>query len=409
MNKRSMTAATVLAAFLLGAVLMISLNGQAMNSGAIKRSGNTVTISREEYNRLKRYAKIDEILQYVEAFYYVEPDTDAMIEMATRGLLYGLEDPYSFYYSEDEWAEMWDSDEGRYAGIGIQILGNYTDYSVTITRVFRHTPAERAGVLKGDVLVRVEDISVDAYSMQNAVNVMRGTVDEVVEIEVRRNGENIVYHIPRAEIEVNRLEYVMLDNDVAYIYLYEFAGDCATAFASALEELQQQGAKSLIVDLRDNGGGWVDDAVSIADLFLDKELLVYSEGRAQKRESYYTENGKTDIPLVVLVNENSASSSEILSGGLQDLRRATIVGTTTYGKGVIQSVHPLSGAKDGFQFTTAQYFTASGAQVHKIGITPDVLAEMPEEYASTYFQIGDMTDPQLKKAWETAVSLITAE
>ena len=147
--------------------------------------------------------------------------------------------------------------------------------------------------------------------------------------------------------------------------------------------------------------------MSIADLFLDKQLLAYSEDRAKKREDFYTKAGADDVPLVLLVNENSASSSEILSGGLQDLKRATVVGTTTYGKGVIQYVVELSGEPtDGFQFTMAQYFTPSGAAVHKIGITPDVLSEMPEELKSAYFELGDMTDPQLKDAWETAVKLI---
>lgn len=408
MKKR--TTAIVLAAFLLGATLSFTLSGQAQGSPKIRKASDTVTISREEYNRLKRYEKLDLIMQYIETYYYVEPDTDAMLEMATRGLLYGLEDPYTFYYSTTEWSDLWAEDEGEYAGIGIQILGKYSDYTVTITRVFRDSPAERAGILKGDLLVRVEDIDVDAYTMQSAVNVMRGVVDEVVEVEVMRNGENIVFKIPRAEIKVNRIEYTMLENNVGYICLYEFAGDCFTAFEAALKELRESGAKALVVDLRDNGGGWVDDAVSIADLFLDKELLAYSEDRAKNREEYYTKPGKDDVPLVLLVNENSASSSEILSGGLQDLKRATVVGTTTYGKGVIQYVEELPGdPPDGFQFTFAQYYTKSGAQVHKIGITPDVLAEMPEDLAATYFSLGDMTDPQLKKAWETAVSMIDAE
>lgn len=408
MKKRTM--AIAVAAFLLGAVLSVSLSGLAQNGASFRRKNDTVTISREEYDRLKRYSKMDLILQYIEAYYYIEPDTDAMIEMATRGLLYGLNDPYSFYYSDTEWAELWDDDKGEYAGIGIQLLGNYGDYSVTITRVFRDTPAERAGVLKGDLLIRVEDIAVDAYSMQSAVNVMRGTVDEMVQIEVKRNGENIVFDIPRAEIVINRIEYTMLENDIGYICLYEFAGDCAEAFEAALKELRADGARALIVDLRDNGGGWVNDAVSIADLFLDRNLLAYSEDRMKTREEYYTKNGKDDVPLVLLVNEHSASSSEILSGGLQDLGRATIVGVTTFGKGVIQYVEDLPGdPPDGFQFTFAQYFTPSGAQVHKIGITPDVLAEMPEELRSVYFKLGDLADPQLKKAWETAVSMTKAE
>ena len=189
----------------------------------LKKNNKTVTISQEEYDRLSRYKKMDTILQYVEEWYIDAPDTDKMIENATRGLLYALEDPYTFYYNAEEWQQMQEDDEGEYGGIGIQMLGNATDYTVTITRVFKDTPAERAGVKKGDLLVRVEDLEVDFYSMQNAVNIMRGIVDEVVEIEVKRGEEYVTFQIPRATIHVNRVESTMLDDHVGLIVLYELA------------------------------------------------------------------------------------------------------------------------------------------------------------------------------------------
>jgi len=402
MKKRIIALCAALLIF--SAALMIT--GQA--SGLFDFSGQkqkTVTISQQEYERLSRYAKMDEILQYVEAWYYQEPDVDALIESATRGLLYGLDDPYSFYYNSQEWTDLWADDEGEYAGIGLQLLGNYLDYTVTVTRVFEGTPAQQAGIRKGDLLVRVEDIEVDAYSMQNAVNVMRGEVGEEVEIEIYRNGEYIVFQVPRAIIHVNRIEYTMLEDNVGYIVLYEFAGESQQEFADALAALKQQGATSLVVDLRDNGGGWVDAAIDIADLFLDKQVLVYSQDRYGNKEEYKTKNGKDDIPLVILVNENSASSSEILSGGLQAAGRAEVVGTLTFGKGIIQTVITLSDQTDGFQMTYAQYFLSNDQAVHKIGITPDQTVEMPEDLKSTYFELGDMNDPQLKAAWEAAKEL----
>lgn len=404
MKKRIIALCTALLIF--SAALMIT--GQA--SGLFDFSGQkqkTVTISQQEYERLSRYAKMDEILQYVEAWYYQEPDVDALIESATRGLLYGLDDPYSFYYNSQEWTDLWADDEGEYAGIGLQLLGNYLDYTVTVTRVFEGTPAQQAGIRKGDLLVRVEDIEVDAYSMQNAVNVMRGKVGEEVEIEIYRNGEYIVFQVPRAIIHVNRIEYTMLEDNVGYIVLYEFAGESQQEFADALAALKQQGATSLVVDLRDNGGGWVDAAIDIADLFLDKQVLVYSQDRYGNKEEYKTKNGKDDIPLVILVNENSASSSEILSGGLQAAGRAEVVGTLTFGKGIIQTVITLSDQTDGFQMTYAQYFLSNDQAVHKIGITPDQTVEMPEDLKSTYFELGDMNDPQLKAAWEAAKAKVS--
>lgn len=395
------------------AILILSttvvLTGHAAGLFDLFPSGKTVTISQEEYDRLSRFSKMDMVLQYVEEWYYEEPDVDALIENATRGLLYGLEDPYTFYYNEAEWTEMKEDDEGVYAGIGIQMLAKMEDLSVTITRVFKDTPAERAGVRKGDVLVRVEDLEVTAYTMQNAVNIMRGAVEEIVEIEVKRGSEYLVFQIPRAVIHVNRVEYTMLDDQVGYIILYEFAGESEKEFAAAFEELKAKGVQSLIVDLRDNGGGWVQSAVDIADLFLDESLLIYSEDRYGTREEMKTKEGSDDIPLVILVNENSASSSEILSGGLHDVGRATLVGVKTYGKGVMQAVIPLDDDKDGFQMTYQQYFLPSGEKVHNVGITPDVIVELPEEMTNELFEMGDMSDPQLQKAWETAKDMAQAQ
>ena len=328
-----------------------------------------------------------------------------MMECAIQGMLTALEDPFTFYYTKESWAEFWEMDAGEYAGIGIQLLGDYKTNVVTISRVFKDTPAERAGIRKGDVLKRVEDVSVNATTMQDAVNIMRGTPDESVEVEVERRGEPIVFTISRAQILVNWIEYTMLENNVGYICLYEFSGNCYTALEAALSALKQQGATALIIDLRDNPGGWVEDALKIADLFLDKEMLFYSEDRNGKRDISYTKDGKDDIPLVLLVNEGSASSSEILSGGLQDVGRAKLVGVKTYGKGIIQQMVSLSDQTDGIQFTIAQYYLPSGKAVHHIGVTPDIVLNMPEELVGEYFELGDMRDPQLATAWEEAVAL----
>lgn len=398
MKRRNLVLCLALAVLLAAAAVSAHASGFFDFSSKQK---DTVTISREEYERLQRFSKMDTILQYVEAWYYQEPDVDALIENATRGLLYGLDDPYSFYYNEEEWTDLWADDEGEYAGVGLELLGNAEDYTVTITRVFSNTPSERAGIKKGDILVRVDDIEVNFYSMQNAVNVMRGEVNAPVEIEVLRGDEYLTFQVNRDIIHINRVEYTMLDDGVGYIMLYQFAGESDQEVANALKALKQQGATALILDLRDNGGGWVNHAVGIADLFLDEGVLMYSEDRYGDREEYKTAPGKDDIPLVFLVNSNSASASEILSGGMQDVGRAKVVGTLTYGKGIMQTVIGLDGDKDGFQMTYAQYYLPSGTAVHKIGITPDVVSEMPEELASQSFSLGDLNDPQLKDAWDT--------
>ena len=403
MKKKGLTVIFLLV--LISSVIIVTANASNIFD-ILSKSQKTVTIPQEEYERLSRYKKMDDIMRYIETWYIEEPDTDKMIENATRGLLYALEDPYTFYYNSNEWNQMKEDDVGEYGGIGIQMLGNREDYSVTITRVFKDTPAERAGVLKGDLLVRVEDLEVNFYSMQNAVNIMRGTVDELVEIEVKRGEEYLTFNIPRATIHVNRVESTMLDDQVGLIVLYEFAGESEKEFMAALDALENQGAKALIVDLRDNGGGWVESARQIADLFLDDGILFYTQDRSGYQEKTDMKPGKDDIPLVFLINENSASSSEILSGGLHDRGRCTLVGVQSYGKGIVQAVVSLDDDTDGFQMTVEEYFLPSGEKVHKVGLTPDILSEMPEELKSAYFALGDLADPQLKDAWNTAKELI---
>ena len=386
---------------LAGTAFVFSASGESL------RRRSTVTIDKSEYDRLKQYEKLDEVLQYIQAYYYKDPDVDAMLDTAIQGLLAGLEDPYTFYYDEENWKTMWEDEEGEYTGIGIQLLGNYADQTVKITRVFRDPPAQAVGMRKNDVLVRVEDIEVTTETMQAAVNTMRGEVGGTVQVEVLRGEESITFDITRAAIHTNNVDYMMLENNVGYVVLYQFATDALiNDFTKAMDALEAEGAKSIILDLRDNPGGWVDDAVNVADRFLDRKLVVYTNTRYEKHvDERYTKNGADDIPLVVLVNGNSASSSEILSGALKDYGRATIVGTQTFGKGIMQYVLGLSDNVTGMQLTYCEYFTPKGNSVHGIGITPDIIVEMPEEMTYADLELGDMNDPQLAAAWDEAVRL----
>lgn len=376
-------------------------------SDLVTGTDDTVTISRAEYERLQRYAELDEIWQIVEQYYYQEPDTQAMLDGAEMGLLYGLGDPYTYYYTPEQYAQLWADDEGEYAGIGIQIMGDYTTGLCTISRVFLDSPALDAGLRKGDVLTRVEDIDVVTTTLQDAVNIMRGEPGTPVNVQVQRGDQLLDFVVDRAVVHVNWVNSCMLDGDVGYISLYEFSGDCSPSFAVHLDNLMNQGAKALVIDLRDNPGGWVDDAQKVADMFLDEgnvASLVYRDGTTELYTT--TTDGKENpIPLVVLVNEYSASASEILAGALQDRGRATIVGTQTFGKGVVQYVLPVGTRSAGMQLTVAQYYTPNGNEVHKVGITPDIEATLPEG-DTTMYDIGDLDDAQLKKAYEVALDMI---
>lgn len=362
-------------------------------------NGETVTISRELYERYQQFDKLLELQDIADAYFFEEFDENDLLDGAARGLLSGLGDPYTYYYTPEEYAEMWEDDEGEYAGVGIQISGNYLTGICTISRVFDNGPAREAGVHKGDVLYKVEDLYVTAATLNDAVDIMRGTPGTDVEVTFLRDGEEMTFTLTRAQISVNRVESGMLADSVGYIALYEFAGDCATKFEEALTSLTRQGAKGIIIDLRDNPGGWVEDAKTIGDLFLDEGTLCYLEYRDGTREYYKTTDGKADVELVILLNENSASSSEILSGALKDRADATIVGVQSYGKGIVQSVVPIASDGSGMQLTIAQYYTPNGNKVHKIGITPDVEIDLPEGDNGMY-EFGDLADAQLAKALE---------
>ena len=382
-----------------------SLLTTAKTTAVVSDNGETVTIPKAEYERYKQFDTLIELMDIVEYAYFEEYEVQDMLDGAANGLLLGLGDPYTFYYTPEEYAELWEDDEGEYAGVGIQISTSYLTGLCTISRVFDNGPAREAGVLKGDILYKVEDLYVNSTTINDAVDIMRGTPGTTVHVVFLRGTEEIEYDLVRAQITVNRIEAAMLTEEIGYVYLYEFAGDCASKFQEAVKNLHDQGAKGIIIDLRDNPGGWVNDAEAIGDIFLDKGTLCYLQYSDGSREYYRTKDGKTDVELVILMNENSASSSEILAGALKDRANATIVGVQSYGKGIVQSVVPLENGA-GMQMTIAQYYTPNGNAVHKVGITPDVEIPLPDGDVGMY-EFADLADVQLSKALEVMQQKLT--
>ena len=367
-------------------------------------SDNTVTISRAEYDRLARFSELADLYDASMEYFFREPDAEKMMEYAAKGLMAGLGDPYSFYYNPEEYAQMIEDDEGKYVGIGVMILSNAKEGYCVISRVFKGSPAEEAGVMRGDVLYRVEDdLYVTPENLNEAVNIMRGIEGTVVNVTFLRNGEEITFPITRKGIVVNQVESTVLEEGIGYIALYQFAGEAEKEFETALKDLVAKDIRGLIIDLRDNSGGWVEQARYIADLFMDRGELCYLVDRYGNEEHLYrTYNGKTDVSLVLLVNEMSASSSEILTGALKECADATIVGTNTFGKGIVQNVFTLDNSGAGFQITIAEYFTPKGNKVHEIGIAPDVEIERPEGDNGNY----DFADPENDLQLKTAIDVM---
>ena len=338
---------------------------------------DTVTISREEYEQYQQFNELIDLIDFAESAFYKDTNREKMLQYAAKGLMAGLDDPYSFY-------------EGEYEGIGVLINANYKTGICTIIRVFKGSPAEESGVQRGDILYKVgEDLYVTAETLQDAVDIMRGEAGTAVDVTFIRGDEEITKNIMRRKVNVNQVESTMLDKNIGYIALYQFAGEAEKEFETAMRKLV-------------NPGGWVEQARYIADLFMDKgELcyLVYKDGYEDHTE-YLTRDGKVNMKLVVLMNENSASSSEILAGALRDCADATIVGTVSFGKGIVQAVTEIGDKGAGFQLTVASYRTPKGTEVHEVGIIPDVEVTLPEGDNGMYDFADLEKDVQLQKALE---------
>ncbi|MBQ8618713.1 MAG: S41 family peptidase [Clostridia bacterium] len=384
-------------------VLMTALGASACASAMLpmfKQQGS-VTISREEYNRFRQYEKLDALLQLVQMYYYEDVDTDEMLESAAYGLVAGIGDVYSTYYSKEDMEAFNEEAEGEYAGIGCQLLADPTDQLITITRVFKGSPAEEIGMRTGDKIVYVNDVYYSAYEMDAAVDVMRGTPGESVKVTVMRGLETIDFDITRKVVNINYVEHQILDGNIGYVMVYDFLGDAVEGFKAALESFEAAGVCAMIIDLRNNGGGLLDASVAMADMILPEGTVVSMRDKAGNEEVFAIDNAYYDVPMVVLVNEYSASASEILAGAIRDTGAGTLVGMTTFGKGVVQSVVDFPDGS-GLKVTTARYYTPSGECIHEIGIAPHVPIELDEE-AVTRYGINNLPheqDAQLQKAIE---------
>ena len=345
--------------------------------------------------------KITEIETLVQKYYLNEIDTEQVENYLYKGMIAGLDDAYAAYYTKEEYQSMMDSTNGSYYGIGVEMSQNMTTGIITITRVFEGSPAEEAGLLPGDVIYKVQDTEVTGEDLTKVVSMVKGAEGTTVLISVAREGESdyLTFDVERRTIEISTVEHRMLDGNIGYISIASFDDVTVNQFLTALEDLENQGETALIIDLRNNGGGLVSSAGSILDRLLPEGLIVYTEDKYGNREELKSDaENYFDKPLAVLVNGNSASASEIFAGAIKDYGIGTLVGTQTFGKGIVQKVYPLS---DGtaVKLTVSKYYTPKGNNIHGIGITPDVEVELDADVANA-ITIPEEKDNQLQKAVE---------
>ena len=368
---------------LLAGVLMLgAVPARAVSLPMFKQEA-TVTISREEYESLQKYQKLETLFQLVENYYYEDVDEDAMLENAAVGLMAGIGDVYSVYYTKEEMAKFNEETEGKYAGIGCQLLADPESKLITVTRVFKGSPAETAGIRAGDKIVYVNDVYYTAYEMDEAVSVMRGTPGESVKVTVLRDLETIDFDVMREDININYVEYEILDGNIGYVMVFDFLGDAYEVFAEAINAFQEANVSGMIIDLRNNGGGLVDTCVKMADLILPEGVVVSMKDKNGNVTEEKIDGEYYDVPMAVLVNGYSASASEILAGAIRDNHAGTLVGTKTFGKGVVQSSLEFADGS-GMKVTTARYYTPSGECIHEIGIEPDIEVELDADAVTRY-------------------------
>ncbi|WP_037372480.1 S41 family peptidase [Anaerovorax odorimutans] len=356
-------------------------------------SGGYVSITKDDYEKYKlmksKYGKLDELQSYIDKNYYIPPDEKKLEEGMYKGLFWGLGDPYSSYLTADEYEQMKVAITGEYGGVGVTIAADDEGY-ITVVAPMDDSPADKAGIETGDRIIKIDGKAYDSLSLDKAASVLRGKAGTKVDVTILRGKETLECSLTRANIVTHTVKAKTLDDNIGYIRITGFEENTADEFSKELRNFEKKEVKGLVIDLRDNGGGLVNIGVDIADLLLPEGVVTYTKDRNGERYDYKSKTGATSLPFVVLVNGGTASTSEILTSAIKDYKAGKIIGTTTFGKGIIQSIEQLDNG-DALKLTVMQYFSPKGNVIHEKGVEPDIVVEALAD---------DKDDVQLKKAVE---------
>ena len=389
------------------AVIIISMNGfgNKVGDGTLFIEGETGPNGGVMYELTETedyvISKIGYIMSMIDSEFYFEYETEKVLDGIYYGVLNSLGDVYSTYYSKEEFDELMESTEGVYYGIGVQVSQSYETGIITVAKVFEGAPAFEAGMLPGDILVAVNDEDISGMDLNLVVTLIKSEEEgSKVKITVLRDGKYVDMDVERRKVEYPAVEYEMLDNKIGYLQLVEFDTVSVKQFEAALKDLNSQGMQGIVFDLRNNPGGTLDSVVGILDMILPECTIIYTEDKNGKVGNKYTSDKDTilNVPAVVLVNGNSASAAEVFAGDVQDMGVATLVGTTTFGKGIVQQIYPV-GDGTAVKLTQSSYFTSGGRNIHGDGIEPDVYVELDEGLLGKAVIEKD-EDNQLQKALE---------
>ena len=400
MKKRWMKKAAASALMAVMAVSLIGCGSVKMTTKDTEDSTRDTTVkmlSSSDVVGKETNEKLETIQGILDKNFYFEEDEQEKQDGIIKGYMEGLDDPYSVYYTAEEYASFMEDTEGEYVGVGVQVSQAADTKTITITKVF-DGPAKDAGIEEEDIITKVNGEDISDQDLDTVVDKIRGEEGTDVTITIYRatDAKDHEYTMPRKKVENPTVEYKMLDNNIGYVEVSSFYEVTADQYIAAVKDLESQGMEGLIVDLRNNGGGLLDIAVKMLDYMLQEGKIVYTKDKDGNIIDEYnsTDDEQFTKPLAVLVNGYSASASEIFAGAIKDYGIGTLVGTNTFGKGIVQRMFPLDDGS-AIKVTIAKYFTPKGNDIHKVGIKPDVEVELDTD---AYRESKGEKDNQLQSA-----------
>ncbi len=378
-------------------VLIVGLLSSAATVLVLRsRAEDTITMTAEEYSRITDLLAFNELVDDIEAQAYGgAPSREDLLAGAARGMVDTLNDPYAKYYTAEEYEAYLSSINGEYFGVGL-LVGQPDETGAQVLEVYEGNPADKAGVQAGDIITAVDGVATSNLSLEEIRSMLDAQTGKPIELTLLRGSESLAISVTGDTVNIKRVKGSLFNERTGYIKIDMFTGDCASEFDEALKTLKSRNMRSLVIDLRNNPGGSLDDVVKICDLLLSKGQTIVSVGEAGGADNeVYTATGHgVGVPLAILVNEHSASASEILAGAIKDNEAGVIVGTQTYGKGVVQTTMRVEKSGGWLKLTTAAYFTPSGENIHGVGIAPDILSVLPESLQGKPLSEIDQADDE---------------
>ncbi|WP_066896226.1 S41 family peptidase [Clostridium nigeriense] len=398
--KKPLIIVAIVIVFLFSNLMFFYLgNTFAFNGVSLRSVSEDVAKDVSEVKDVKKYELLFQVRDALLTKYDGEIDDTTLLEAAIKGMTQSLKDPYTVFMNSNEYKSFMEQSEGHFVGIGAQL--GIKDDKVTVVAPIEGSPAEKAGLKAGDVILKVDGKEIEEVNVEKTISMIKGEEGKPVTLTVSRAGSDYLdITIVRDVVKIISVKGELIDNNIGYIQISSFDEDVAKAFKEKIIELKSEGMKGMILDLRGNPGGFLNEAVKVASEFIPKgKVVTYTIDKYDNRQESKSIGGEAEgMPLVILIDGGSASASEVVTGALRDYEAGTIVGTTSFGKGVVQQLIEFKDGNGGLKVTTSKYYTPNGENIHKVGIKPDIEVQIPEDLLHKEYDRN--IDPQFNKGLE---------